>query len=115
MSRKFRVGEQVRLRGYDHRVFEVLSVKEQSEYLNRKMVTEIRYKLRDIVNREELLGFQEDMLSYTDKQDYYDKVDEYLDSYTGCMFMYETFQDAAYKEEADNIMIKLKDYVEKSG
>ncbi len=115
MSRKFRVGEQVKLRGYNHRVFEVMSVKEQSEYLNRKMVTEIRYKLRDIISKEELMGFQEDVVAYTDKQRYGEKVDEYLDQYNYFMFMHKTFKDEGYKEEADNIIIELKDFVEKSG
>lgn len=125
MEAKYKIGDIVELNGYPGRVFQVNGFSNFEYLYQGKLIKEIRYILTDLVTKEELIGFEEDIVlkeehyKYRRKMEEINKmIDEYLKfkrAYEDYMTLYHMFGDETDKEfalfcksVADGIMKELK-------
>ena len=115
---KFKIGEHVLLGGYLGRIFEVIKFTHKTAFANGKLDDVSAYVLKDIKSNETLIGFPADMKKYTnkDKAEEEDRfnaiVDAALDKYNTDIYLFGLFGDQEYKDDADNIIQLLKEFVD---
>lgn len=115
---KFKIGEHVLLGGYLGRIFEVIKFTHKTSFANGKLDDVSAYVLKDIKSNETLIGFPVDMKKYTnkDKAEEEDRfnaiVDAALDKYNTDIYLFGLFGDQEYKDDADNIIQLLKEFVD---
>lgn len=116
---KFKIGEHVLLGGYLGRIFEVIKFTHKTSFANGELDDVSAYVLKDIKSNETLIGFPADMKKYTNKikekeeEDRFNAiVDAALDKYNTDIYLFELFGDQEYKDDADNIIQLLKEFVD---
>lgn len=112
---KFAIGKEILLKGYPHRVFEVISFLHKTTFVNGKLEDEHIYTLKDTNNGEILTGYTQDMRLCQNKKKMEEeklKFEEIcnvaLDTYNDYRALHDMFGDQEYLDKAKETLELLK-------
>ncbi|WP_405101717.1 hypothetical protein [Oceanobacillus sp. FSL H7-0719] len=108
----YKVGEKVTVAGYKGRVFEVVEFNHSLSYTLGQFKDVESYTVKDIRSKEILTAFPEDMKDYRDEKEFKEKIDSCLDTYNDRLTLFHLFGDEKYKEEADELLVLMKEYMD---